>query len=124
MFRSGMLAALEPLLVRVLPLPRVLSMLQPRSTVREPSCSAPELARIADALVRRGPRFGVGECLIRSLVRYHLLRRFAHNAVLLIGGRLDEGRFEGHCWIEIDGQSLCESNDPRGIFKTFYRFEI
>jgi hypothetical protein len=123
MVRSGTLAALVPLMVKTLPLPRVLSILHARAGLRESSLKADELARIAHAATRLGPRFGVGECLVRSLVLYHLLRRFAFNPVLLIGGRLSEGRFDGHCWIEVDGRSLCEFNDPRRNFKLFYRFE-
>ena len=121
--RSGALAAVVPLMVRILPLPRVLSMLQPKGRLRESSLNANELARIAGAAVRFGPRFGVGECLVRSLVLYNLLRRSAYNPVLLIGGRLCEGQLDCHCWIEVDGKSLCELNDPREIFKLLYRFE-
>jgi hypothetical protein len=123
-FRCGALAALVPVMVRVLPLPRVLCMLEPKRKLRESSYNAHELARIAGAVIRRGPRFGVGECLVRSLILYNLLQRFAYAPVLLIGGRLFEGRFDCHCWIEVDGKSVHESNDPRKFFKVFYRQEV
>jgi hypothetical protein len=137
--QSGGLAAIVPLLVRLMPLPAVFSLLHSKSTGSERSSfngvncfsgfnglkglSANELARIAGAAARLGPRFGVGECLVRSLVLYNLLRRAAFEPVLLIGGRLVEGRLDCHCWIEVDGKSINESNDPRKAFKLLYRFE-
>ncbi len=121
--RSGALAALLPMMVKAFPLPRVLSMLEPKRKLRS-SCDARDLARIAGAAVRFTPRFGVGECLIRSLVLYNLLRRSAYNAVLLIGGRLCENEFDCHCWVEVNGKSLHEAEDPGKVFKIFYRFEV
>jgi len=122
--RCGALAALVPVMVKVLPLPRVLAMLEPKRKLRESSYNPYELARIASAVIRRWPRFGVGECLVRSLILFNLLHRFACGPVLLIGARLFEGRFDCHCWIEVDGKSLHESNDPREFFKVFYRLEV
>jgi len=124
LLRSGALAMVVPIMVKVLPLPRVISMLEPAGCVREPSYGADDLARIADAVARRGPRLGVGQCLVRSLVLYNLLRRFAYDAVFLIGGRLFEGRLDCHSWIEIDGKSLYECHNPREIFKVFYTFQV
>ena len=120
--RSGLLAAVVPLLVRSLPLPRVLSMVRPKHALCESSFKPDELARFARAVVRYAPRFGVGECLVRSVVLYNLLRASAYEPVLVVGGRLCDGEFDCHCWIEIDGKSLCESNDPRQSFKLFYTF--
>src|SRR5688572_7302491 len=99
LLQSGVLAVIVPVMVKLLPLPRVLSILQQGRKKRESSCKTQELARIAGAVVRRGPRFGVGECLIRSLVVYRLLHRRANDAVLFIGGRLCDGRLDCHCWI-------------------------
>ena len=118
--RSGVLATAVPLMVKLLPLPRVMSMLQSGSRLRDRCFSADELARIARTAARLGPRFGVGECLVRSLVLYNLLCRSAYEPVLLIGGRLCEGQLDCHCWIEVDGKSLCESNEPRETFKLLY----
>ena len=121
--QSSGLAAIVPLLVKVMPLPKVFSLLQSKSRLRGSSLKAEELARIAGAAVRLGPRFGVGECLVRSLVLYNLLRRAAYKPVLLIGGRLLQGELDCHCWIEVDGKSLYEFNDPRKTFKLLYEFE-
>jgi hypothetical protein len=117
------MAAIVPLMVKALPLPRVLSILDLTGRLGGSSFKAHELARIARAVVRIGPRFGVGECLVRSLVLFHLLRSAAYKPVLFIGARLRDGHFDGHCWIEVDGRSLCEFNDPRQFFKLVHRFE-
>jgi hypothetical protein len=122
--RSGSLAALLPVLLRIMPLPRLLSMLEPRKRERSQEISAHELAEIAGAVVRRGPRFGVGECLLRSLVLYNVLRRFAYRPVLLIGGRFSEGGLALHSWIEVDGMPLCEKNNPRQVFNILFMHEV
>jgi Transglutaminase-like superfamily len=117
-FRSGVLATLVPIMVKAFPLPHVLWMLEPKRK-RRSSCDPLELARIAGAAVRLGPRLGVGECLLRSLVLYNLLRRSAYDPVLVIGGRLSEDRLQGHCWIEIDGKPIGEPSDPGHVARIF-----
>jgi hypothetical protein len=115
-FRCGALAALVPIMIKLLPLPYVVSVLQRRSKSRTYFFKPDELARIAAAVVRLGPRFGVGECLVRSLVLYNILRNSAYEPVLVIGGKICNGQLDGHCWIEVDGKSVCEVNDPRKTF--------
>jgi hypothetical protein len=118
--RSGALTAMLPAMLKFLPVPRVLSAIEPRKRCRDSSLTVYELAHIANAVSRRGPRFGVGECLIRSFVLYNLLRRFAYDPVLVIGGRLAKRDLDCHSWIEIDGEPLCESNNPNMNFKVLY----
>jgi hypothetical protein len=122
MLRSAILTLLVPAMVRFLPLPRVFSLLRPKSRFRKHFLSPEELARIAGTAVRFAPRFGAGECLVRSLVLYNLLHRASYNPTLLIGARVAGGNFDCHCWIEVDGTLLCESNDPRERFKLLYSF--
>ena len=122
--RSGTLAAVLPFVVTLLPMPWVLSMVEPKKTSLEPLFSPDRLARIANSVVRRGPRFGVGECLIRSLVLYNLLRRFSYHPALLIGGTLSGSDLASHCWVEVEGEPLDELNDPRQVFNVLYRYEL
>ena len=112
--------ALLPAMIKLMPMPRVLSVLEPKKRRRDSSLTVYDLARIAYAVSRRVPRFGVGECLVRSFVLYSLLRRFAFDPVLFIGGRLAKGDLDCHSWIEVDGEPLCEFNNPRGKFKVLY----
>src|SRR3989442_2328051 len=86
--RCGTLMTVLPTMIRLTSVRRVLKALEPKKRYRSFSLTAPELAHIANAVSRRGPRFGVGECLVRSLVLYNLLRRFAYNPVLLNRGKL------------------------------------
>lgn len=122
MLRSALLALLVPAMARFLPLPRVFSILRSKSRLRRRSLSPEELAQMARTAVRFAPHFGVGECLIRSLVLYNLLSRASYNPTLLIGARVAGGNFDCHCWIEVDGNTLSESNDPRERFKLLYSF--
>jgi len=120
--RSGVLVALLPALIKLLPVPRVLSLIEPRKRCRDCVLTVDYLAHIAKSVSRRAPRFGVGECLTRSFVLYNLLRRFAYDPVLLIGGRFFEGDLDCHSWIEIEGEPLCESNNPHRNFKVLYAY--
>jgi hypothetical protein len=120
--RSVALAAFLPFMLKLLPMPRVLSMLEPKKRSLEPLFSADQLARIANAVARYGPRFGVGPCLIRSLVLYNLLRRFAYDPVLLIGGTLSGSALASHSWIEVNGEPVGESIDPKHAFNVLYRY--
>lgn len=99
--RSGVLVALLPTLIKLLPVPRVLSLIEPRKRCRDCVLTVDYLAHIAKSVSRRAPRFGVGECLTRSFVLYNLLRRFAYDPVLLIGGR-----FLREIWIVTAGLKL------------------
>jgi hypothetical protein len=111
-----------PAMIKLLPVPQVLSVIESRKRRRDCSLTVYELAHIAKAVSRRWPRFGVGECLIRSLVLYNLLSRFAYDPVLVIGGRLAKDDLDCHSWIEVDGEPLCESNNPHRSFKVFYAY--
>ena len=118
--RSGVLRALLPAMIKLLPVPQVLSLIEPRKRRRDCSLTAHHLAQIAHSVSRRGPRLGVGECLTRSFVLYNLLRRFDYNPILLIGARFLKGNLECHSWIEIDGEPLCEFDNPHRKFKVLY----
>ncbi|QUW02658.1 lasso peptide biosynthesis B2 protein [Chloracidobacterium validum] len=85
------------------------------------------LAQTARAVVHRLPRFGVGECLLRSLVIYAMLRcqRQAGVAFVLGAGSLDDvGRPALHCWIETNGQPLLEMANPIGCFHVLLRHRM
>jgi hypothetical protein len=114
------LAAILPVMIKCMPIPRVLALLEPRKGYSNPSVNACQLARIAGSVVGRWPRFGIGECLLRSLVLYSLLLKFAYRPVLMLGGKLSDGALDCHCWIEVDGKPLNESNDPGKQFKVLY----
>src|SRR5947208_15606769 len=84
------LAAILPLMIKYISIPRVLALMEPRKGYSNPSVNAYALARIAGSVVRRCPRFGIGECLLRSLLLYNLLLKFAYRPVLMLGGKLSD----------------------------------
>lgn len=84
----------------------------------------PELyACIAIAVTRRTLRLGVGECLLRSVLLYRMLKAARYMPVLVIGVNLNEGVLHSHGWIELSGEPLCEQQDPRLLYQTMLRHE-
>ena len=59
-------------------------------------------------------------CLERSLALWWLFRLNAVDGELHIGGRVSEGRFEAHAWVEWEGQVL---NDSADVHKHYARFD-
>ena len=55
-------------------------------------------------------------CLEHALVLWWLLRRHGIPAEVRIGGRKEQGRFEAHAWVEIDGVPLGDAN---GAYREF-----
>lgn len=65
-------------------------------------------------------------CMRRTLVLARYLRRAGEEPVVCFGVKPDErpaGAFDGHAWIEIDGQPLAERADPHGLYTTMFRGE-
>lgn len=114
--------------VRWKTLPEVLDHLD-RLPVRASAESVPPetIAQTARAVVHRLPRFGVGECLLRSLVTYAMLRhqQRADISLVLGAGALDSfGRPALHCWIEINGQPLLEMDNLGKCFRVLFRHRM
>ncbi len=118
--------------VRCESLPEVLDHLD-RLPVRasagavSPEAPPETIAQTARAVVRRLPRFDVGECLLRSLVIYAMLRhqQRADISLVLGAGSLDSlGRPALHCWIEVNGKPLLEMNNPGERFRELFRHRM
>jgi hypothetical protein len=73
--------------------------------------------RMTEAASRHG--FMRGNCLSKSIILWHLLRREGLEPVLCVGGRKEDGRFEAHAWIELDGSAVNDSEDVRQRFAPF-----
>ena len=58
-------------------------------------------------------------CLRKSLVLWYLLRRKGIETELRIGSRRNEGKFEGHAWIEYQGMVLNDTPNVRQHFTMF-----
>jgi len=75
------------------------------------------IARFQNAAARH--LFLPTNCLERSLVLCWLLERRGIGARLRIGARKQEGRFEAHAWVEVDGTVLNEAAEPHLHFAPF-----
>ncbi len=63
---------------------------------------------------------GPSNCLTRSLYLLWLLRRHGISSDLRIGTRREDGHFEAHAWVEVDGQPV---NDAPNISQQFTAFD-
>jgi hypothetical protein len=74
-------------------------------------------ARMVSIAARRG--LYQANCLPQSLVLWALLRRQAIESDLRIGVRKENGKFEAHAWIEIQGAALNDLADVGLRFAPF-----
>lgn len=66
--------------------------------------SAEQLAQLANIAGRRGAV--TATCLRQAMLLQWWLRRRRLDARLKLGTRLQEGQFDAHAWVELDGQAL------------------
>jgi Uncharacterised nucleotidyltransferase/Transglutaminase-like superfamily len=73
-------------------------------------------------LVLIGPRFDA--CVPRSLAVYNALKAEGHDVVFVSGVRRNNGKLEGHAWVELNGIGLEIFNDVPSaqIFKENFRY--
>lgn len=69
-----------------------------------------------------GPRFDA--CVPRSLAVYNALKAEGHDVVFVSGVRRNNGKLEGHAWVELNGIGLEIFNDVPSaqIFKENFRY--
>lgn len=75
------------------------------------------VVRMVKLAVKYSPPWA--SCLRKSLVLWYLLRRKGIETELRIGSRRNEGKFEGHAWIEYQGMVLNDTPDVRQRFVMF-----
>ncbi len=108
----ALVATMMPLLVRLLPLKRLLGLLEPPRWMRcYRRVDAERIAAVVDARLER-PRMMVRRaCLRKGLTLYHFLRLSGRKAELEFGvypGQDANGRMHGHCWVSVDGHVVSE----------------
>ena len=102
----GIRAAL-PVLLRTLPLDRVLESLTPPASPQGPQPGALEPIERITASVARLTRTA---CLKRSLMRYRMLRRRGYPVSFVIGMRPGgSDGFEAHAWVSLNDEPLMET---------------
>lgn len=79
------------------------------------------VAEAARRMTEAASRYGIihGNCLSKSMVLWHLLRREGFEAALHVGGRRSSRTFEAHAWVELEGAAINDSADVRKRFAPF-----
>jgi hypothetical protein len=122
--RMAAWVAAVSLLLRVMPLPRVLSLAEPRWPRRAPREAAEvqaRLARLLDALLATDFLFFTPTCWKRAPVLRRFLALEGIETRVVFGVRregLDE--LSGHAWLEAGGEPLLEPTAPE--YKVTYSF--
>ena len=76
---------------------------------------APKIAKMVKVAAVYG-RFGA-TCLPQSMVLWRFLQRQGIECDLRLGARRENGNFEAHAWVEVDGVALNETADVGERFK-------
>lgn len=105
------------LLVKWLPLPRVMGLMRPRRRPRQPRAAQAEvqagLAEMLDMLLRTNFWVFTPTCWKRAPVLYRYLALNGIETRVVFGMRReDEGALAGHAWLEAGGQPVLETSDP------------
>lgn len=95
-----------PVLVRMLPLDRVVSSALRGATLH---AEEPAIERVERALSRT--RVVPDTCLYRALARFAVLRRSGRRVRFVMGVKDDGRELTGHAWVEEDGTPLGEALD-------------
>lgn len=85
--------------------------------LRDPRLPPQTTARMVRVAAQRG--LYRAKCLDQSLVLCWLLRRQGIDAQIVFGARKEDEQMEAHAWIEVDGISLDEDDNPHRRFSTF-----
>ena len=108
--------ALLSLLVRVMPLPRVLRLMRPlcrRPAPAEPAAVEARLAHLLDLLLKTDFLFLTPICWKRAPVLHRFLALNGVETRILFGVRKEgDGLLAGHAWLEAGGRPLLEPKVP------------
>ena len=116
MLRMAAWVALLSLLVRVMPLPRVLRLMRPlvrRPAPADPAAVEARLARLLDLLLKTDLLFLTPTCWKRAPVLHRFLALRGVETRILFGVRKEgDGLLAGHAWLEAGGRPLLEPKVP------------
>jgi hypothetical protein len=92
------------------------------SVQRIDPATLPKAARYTDALLARIPFPTRGNCLPRSLVLFHLARRWGLPARLHCGVRRDGQQLQGHAWLSLHGEPFLEASNPEESYVVTFSY--
>lgn len=103
-------------LIRLMPLPRILRLMRPKTRVcvpAHPSEVEARLAHLLDLLLATDLLFFTPTCWKRAPVLYRFLALEGIETRILFGVRKDGGgALDGHAWLEAHGRPLLEASAP------------
>lgn len=109
--------ALLSLLIKLLPLPRVLSLVADASRAnvpRNPRMNEQRLAQLLDALLAINVLCFTPTCWKRAPVLHRYLALNGIETRIIFGVRKEkESLLAGHAWLEADGRPLLEASPPQ-----------
>lgn len=127
--RMALVIAVLPLLERALSLPAMLRLLMPsggrRADQPQGMAVGPALATCRTALAPLlGLRVGRfrDNCMTRSLVLFHCLRRAAVPVSVHFGVERRQDDLAGHCWLELEGRPIAEDPEPLRRLQMTYSY--
>ncbi|HEY9404190.1 MAG TPA: lasso peptide biosynthesis B2 protein [Pyrinomonadaceae bacterium] len=124
LLRMSAWVALLSLLIRLLPLPRVLSLISDTTGDRKPRnarMTEQRLAQLVDALLGLNVLCFTPTCWKRAPVLHRYLALYGIKTRIVFGVRKEtESLLAGHAWLEADGRPLLEATPPQ--YTTTYSF--
>ena len=87
--------------------------------------SLSEYSEQIDGLVKTLPFLFINrkqKCLIRGLVLYFMGKRLKLNVILHFGSKIENQRFNTHCWISQDGQIRFEVDEVIQQYTSLVRY--
>jgi hypothetical protein len=108
-------------LMRIQPLPRVLSLATPRKTLRQTSVSNQRMAELLDLLLAADVFVFTPTCWKRAAVLYRYVSMNGTSAQIVFGVRKEgDGILNGHAWLESARKPILEKDPP--LYRTTYSF--
>jgi Transglutaminase-like superfamily len=108
-------ALVVPVLKFLLPLPRLVRLVAPRTRRRR---GTDRVLRLSGLLYGAGPFHLSDNCLERSLVTFRYLDADA-DPNLVVGMRGENGGYVGHAWVTVEGVPV---HDPPGLIESLSPF--
>jgi hypothetical protein len=124
MLRMAWWVAALSLLVKVLPLPRVLKLMSPRPSrvpAREDKVLEDKLAKLLDRVLAADWLVFTPTCWKRAAVLHRYLALSGIETRIVFGvNKESEGLLTGHAWLEAEGRPILEKSFPN--FTVTYSF--
>jgi hypothetical protein len=117
LLRMAVWVALLSLLIKFLPLPRVLSLIAETSSdkkSRNPRMTQQRLAQLVDALLGMNVLCFTPTCWKRAPILHRYLALYGIETRIIFGVRKgQETLLAGHAWLEADGRPFLEADPPQ-----------